>query len=92
MQSLINKLFNGDAQPESEKLIDPTPYERGSKLDKAEKKEIQLTKTFNEEQTKLFNEWRSLADGIWCDETDLAYERGFKTGALLMIEIHDIKF
>lgn len=92
MQSLINKLFNGDAQAESEKLIDPTLYERHAKLDELEKRETKLVDTFNEEQTKLFNEWRSAQADVWCDEVDLAYERGFKTGALLIFEVHDIKF
>ena len=91
MQSLINKLFNGNLTAECEKLIDPATHERNAKLDDAEKREVKLVNTLNEEQKKLFNEWRTTQDGIWCDEVDLAYERGFKTGALLMVEIYDIK-
>ena len=91
MQSLINKLFNGNATAECEKLIDSATYERNAKLDDAEKRETKLVNALNDEQKKLFNEWRTAQDGIWCDEVDLAYERGFKTGALLMVEIYDIK-
>lgn len=92
MQSLINKLFNGNGTAECEKVIDSALYERKTKLDKAEKGEMQLLNSFNEEQKKLFEDWKFLAEGIWCEEVDLAYERGFKTGALLMVEIHDVKF
>ena len=92
MQSLINKLFNGNTMPESEKLIDSKPFKRNTALDNADKKERELLKTFNDEQKKLFDEWRFFSDGIWSDEVDLAYERGFKTGALLMTEIYDIQF
>ena len=92
MQSLINKLFNGDAPAECEKLIDSTLYERQAKLDEAEKKETKLLDSLNEEQKKLFTEFQSAKDEVWCDEIDLSYERGFKTGARLMIEVHNIKF
>ena len=91
MQGIINKLFNGDA-PESEKLIDSAIYKRNAKLDDAQKRETKLVNALSDEQKRLFNEWRTAQDGIWCDEVDLAYERGFKTGALLMIEVHNINF
>lgn len=92
MQSLISKLFNGESPAQCEKLIDPAIYVRNTKMDEAAKKETSLLSTLNEEQKNLFNEWRTDQDDIWCDEVDLAYERGFKTGALLMIEVHDIHF
>ena len=50
MQSLINKLFNGNTMPESEKLIDSKPFKRNTALDNADKKERELLKTFNDEQ------------------------------------------
>ena len=92
MQSLINKLFNGEAPAQCEKLLAPATYVRNAKLDEIIKKETSLLNALNEEQKELFNEWRTAQDGLWCDEIDLAYERGFKTGALLMIEVHDIHF
>ena len=87
MQSLILKLFNGTAQ--CEKIIDQTLRERNVKLEKAEKEETKLLNSLQEEQRKIFDKWRQLQDSIWCDEFDLAYERGFKTGALLTHEIYD---
>jgi hypothetical protein len=92
MQSLINKLFNGNANAECENLIDSAMHERNVKLDDAEKRETKFVNTLSDEQKKLFNEWRTAQGDVWCDEVDLAYERGFKTGALLMIEVHDITF
>ena len=92
MQGIINKLFNGDTPAECEKLIDSAIYKRNAKLDDAEKRETELVNALSDEQKRLFNEWRTAQDGVWCDEVDLAYERGFKTGALLMIEVHNINF
>ncbi len=91
MQSLINKLFNGNTKPECEKLIDPRQT-RNAKLDEAQKREEKLLTSLNEEQKEIFNKWRDCEEALWCDEIDLAYERGFKTGALVMKEVYDINF
>ena len=90
MESIINKLFNGGV-PETEKLLDPTLYKRNKQLDDAENKFSMLLASLNKEQTALFEAWRDIEDSIWVSEVDRAYARGFKTGALLMIEVHDLK-
>ena len=91
MSSIINKLFNGNLKAECENLLQSALYERNKKLDKLIQLEEELLKVFNESEKGLFDKWRETLEGIWCDEVDLAYERGFKTGALLMIEIHDFE-
>ena len=91
MQSLINKLFNSGTQPECEKLIDRTRNERKAKLGEAEKRETELLALLNDEQKRVFNKWRNCEEELWCDEFELAYERGFRTGALLMLELHNTK-
>ena len=91
MSSIINKLFNGNLKAECENLLQSALYERNKKLDKLIQLEEELLKIFNESEKGLFDKWREALEGIWCDEVDLAYERGFKTGALLMIEIHDFE-
>lgn len=47
-------------------------------------------KSFSKEQTTLFNEWEHLHNETWGEETEAAYHRGFKIGALLAIEAHRI--
>ena len=91
MQSLINKLFNSGTKLKYEKELDPALYERNAKLDEAEKRETELLTLLNEEQKLLFNKWRNCEEELWCNEFELAYEQGFKTGALLILEVHNIK-
>ena len=91
MSSIINKLFNGNLKAECENLLHSALYERNKKLDNLVKLEEELLKIFNGNEKELFDKWRETLEGIWCDEVDLAYERGFKTGALLMIEIHNFE-
>ena len=91
MESIINKLFNGNLKAECENLLQPAPYERNKKLDNLIQLEEELLKIFNENEKGLFDKWRETLEGIWCDEVGLAYEHGFKTGALLMIEIHNFE-
>ena len=91
MESIINKLFNGNLKAECENLLQSALYERNKKLDNLVKLEEELLKIFNGNEKELFDKWRETLEGIWCDEVDLAYEHGFKTGALLMIEIYDFE-
>lgn len=91
MESIIDKIFNGNI-PETERLLDPVISKRNQKLDEAEKKINKLLATMSKEQVKLFEEWRFIENGLWTDEVDRAYARGFKVGSLLMIEIHDVHF
>ena len=72
MESIINKLFNGNLKPECENLFQCAHYERNKKLDKLIKLEEQLLKVFNESEKELFDKWRETLEGIWCDEVDMA--------------------
>ena len=91
MESIIDKIFNGNI-PETERLIDPTILKRNQQLDEAEKKINKLLATLSKEQKTLFEEWRFVENGLWTDEVDRAYARGFKIGSLLMIEVHNVHF
>ena len=91
MHSLINHLFNGTIA-EIEKISPKDREERNKKLDKAAEQQERLFATLTKEQRKLFDEWQFPENDIWTDEVDFAYERGFKIGALLMMEILHIEF
>ena len=91
MESIIDKIFNGNIS-ETERLLDPTISKRNRQLDEAEKKINKLLATMSKEQVKLFEEWRFIENGLWTDEVDRAYTRGFKIGSLLMIEVHNVHF
>ncbi len=90
MESIINKLFNGTT-PQVEKLLETNDGTRDKLLKQAEIKLDSLFSALNEKQQTLFEEWHAIEDELWSDEVDRAYARGFKTGALLMIEVHDFK-
>ena len=90
MESIINKLFNGTT-PQVEKLLETSDSARDKLLKQAETKLDSLFAALNKKQQTLFEEWRAIEDELWLDEIDRAYSRGFKTGALLMIEVHDVK-
>ena len=47
--------------------------------------------TMNDKQKELFDAWRFADDGLWCDEVNTAYVRGFKSGAHLIIELYDFE-
>ena len=91
MQGVINQLFNGTIA-EIEKISPKDRDERNKKLDKAAEQQERLFATFTKEQRKLFEKWQFCENDIWTDEVDFAYERGFKIGALLMMEILNTKF
>ncbi len=90
MIKVIDKLFNGNIS-ESENLFSKMNDERDKKLAEAEEKINLLMETMSDKQKELFEAWRWVDDGLWCDEVDKAYTRGFKSGVHLIIEVYNFE-
>ena len=55
-----------------------------------EEKYEKLMSSLNGEQKKFFEEWKSLDEDEWSEEVEAFFEQGFRTGALLLIDIYNV--
>lgn len=91
MRSMINRLYSGELY-EAENLFQNRTARQIKKQDIEERAYNVLWEKLSDEQKKLFDDFLSKLMFNHCDEVELAYQRGFKVGAQLIIEVFDLDF
>lgn len=86
MQSIIQQFFDGNIA-DNELMIKEHSPERIKRLDKLDELEQALEEKLSEEQKKLFEEYKWTNSEDWSEEVSIAYERGFRMGSLLIMQI-----
>lgn len=88
MRTMIRKLYYGEMS-DSDNLIGKEERKRRKELDEWEKAYDTLLKSLTSEQEEFFNKWEKSDAGQWSEEVALAYERGFRRGALFIIDVYN---
>ncbi len=86
MKKVINWIYHGQCDEASRGLKEYIPKEI---LEKSLEQYKKLCKIFNKEQKILFEEYQAAESEIYGLQLDNAFERGFKMGVLLGLEIAD---
>ena len=91
MKSIISQLYASELS--DFKSIEEKEIYKKMKIEESRgKKHDALWDSLSPEQQTLFRDWEFEEGDAWIEEIEAAYERGFKIGALLGLEIGRANF
>lgn len=86
MKKIIDWIYHGQSDESNRNLKEYVPEEI---LETSKKQYEELIKLFTKEQKALFLEYQEMEGELYGLQLDNAFERGFKIGVLLGLEIAD---
>lgn len=86
MKKIIDWIYHGQSDESNRNLKEYVPEEI---LETSKKQYEELIKLFTKEQKALFLEYQETEEELYGLQLDNAFERGFKIGVLLGLEIAD---
>ena len=91
MKDVIKKLYYGKMN-EMDNMFNREQWLYDERKKETQKLYDSLLDSLADEQRKLFENWREEDIAERCDYESEVYERGFKVGALFIIDVYDVRF